>query len=213
VGFSAHPLLDGNKLICMVGGDGTTVVAFDKDSGKELWRALAAREPGYCPPMIYEVGGTRQLIIWHSQAINGLDPETGKVYWTQAAATYYGMAIATRRLVDNAVFVCGYPQVSLLVRVKADGKSPEVVWKGTSKTGLSSDFSTPFAEQGHIYGLLAGGALCCIKDDTGERLWQSFEATTGKRVGYSAGCFLVKNGDRFFLFNDRGDEWRSLLFV
>ena len=45
-GFSGNPLIDGHKLICLAGGDGTTVVAFDKDSGKELWRALSAKEPG-----------------------------------------------------------------------------------------------------------------------------------------------------------------------
>ena len=52
-------------------------------SGNERWRALSATEPGYAPPVIYTVGGTRQLIIWHPEAINSLDPETGKVYWTQ----------------------------------------------------------------------------------------------------------------------------------
>src|SRR5436189_972 len=51
-GFSAHPLLDGDKLICIVGGKGSVAVAFHKDTGKELWRALTASEPGYCPPMI-----------------------------------------------------------------------------------------------------------------------------------------------------------------
>jgi outer membrane protein assembly factor BamB len=42
-GFSGHPLIDGQKLICLAAGDGSTVVAFDKDSGKELWRALTSR--------------------------------------------------------------------------------------------------------------------------------------------------------------------------
>ena len=32
--------------------------------------------------MIYEIGGKRQLILWHPQAVNSLDPETGKVYWS-----------------------------------------------------------------------------------------------------------------------------------
>jgi outer membrane protein assembly factor BamB len=41
-GFSSHPLLDGQKLICLVGGEGSTVGAFDKDTGKELWKALSA---------------------------------------------------------------------------------------------------------------------------------------------------------------------------
>src|SRR5205085_1137420 len=75
-GFAAHPLLDGDRLICLVGGEGSVVVAFDKDSGKERWRALSleSAEVGYCPPMIYQAGGKRQLIIWHPEAVNSLDP-------------------------------------------------------------------------------------------------------------------------------------------
>jgi len=51
-GFAGHPLVDGQKLFVTVGGDGSVLVAFDKDTGKELWRALSAKEPGYCPPSI-----------------------------------------------------------------------------------------------------------------------------------------------------------------
>ena len=63
-GFAANPLLDGNKLICLVGGAGTGVVAFDKETGHELWRALSAKEPGYSSPIIIQAGGQRQLIVW-----------------------------------------------------------------------------------------------------------------------------------------------------
>src|SRR5579883_1012914 len=204
-GFAAHPLLDGDQLICLVGGDGTTAVAFDKNSGKELWRALKAKEPGYAPPMIYELGGKRQLIIWHSEAVNGLDPETGKVYWTQPAQTYMGMSIATPRRVDDAVFVTGHPKTALLLRPKGDGEAPAVVWRGDNKkTGFASVFSTPFAEDGYLYGVHTMGTLCCIKAETGERLWETTEPVAGKRLG-SAECFLIKNGDRFFVFNEKGD--------
>src|SRR5205085_2800750 len=86
-GFAAHPLVDGDRLICLVGGKGSVAVAFNKDTGKEIWKALSASEPGYCPPMIYEIGGKRELIIWHPQSINALDPATGEVHWTQAYGT------------------------------------------------------------------------------------------------------------------------------
>src|SRR5262249_30751433 len=82
-GFSSSPLVDGNKVICLAGGPDSLVVALNKDTGKEIWRALNAREPGYSPPMIYEFAGKRQLIIWHPESVNGLDPETGKLYWSQ----------------------------------------------------------------------------------------------------------------------------------
>jgi outer membrane protein assembly factor BamB len=82
-GWAGHPLLDGERLICLVGGEGSAVVAFHKDTGKEIWRALTAVEIGYAPPVIYTVNGKRQLIVWHPDAVSGLDPKTGKVLWSQ----------------------------------------------------------------------------------------------------------------------------------
>src|SRR6516165_4064883 len=81
-GYAAHPLVDGDLLYSLVGGEGSAVVAFHKDTGKEVWKALTATEIGYAPPQIIEAGGKRQLIIWHTDAIAGLDPETGKVNWS-----------------------------------------------------------------------------------------------------------------------------------
>jgi hypothetical protein len=45
-----------------------------------------------------------------------------------------------------------------------------------------------------------------LKADTGERLWETLKATTpdGKEMRW-ANAFLVKNADRFFLFNEKGD--------
>jgi outer membrane protein assembly factor BamB len=51
-GFAGHPLVIGDALYCVVGGEGSVAVAFDKHTGSELWRALSAREPGYAPPTL-----------------------------------------------------------------------------------------------------------------------------------------------------------------
>ncbi len=51
-GFAGHPLLEGDKLICLAGGAGSTLVAFDRNNGKEVWRALTTEEPGYSSPML-----------------------------------------------------------------------------------------------------------------------------------------------------------------
>jgi outer membrane protein assembly factor BamB len=48
-GFCGHPLVDGQKLLCLAGGAGTTAMAFDKDTGKELWQSLSSKETGYSP--------------------------------------------------------------------------------------------------------------------------------------------------------------------
>ena len=103
-GFAGHPLLDGNRLICLAGGAGSTAVAFDKDTGKEIWRALSAEEPGYSSPMIYEAGGKRQLILWHPEAANSLESGDGEVYWSVPFKLKAGMTLATPRKLGDWLF-------------------------------------------------------------------------------------------------------------
>src|SRR5262249_14284239 len=155
-------------------------VAFHKDTGKELWRALSAREPGYCPPMIYEAAGKRQLIVWHPEAVNGLDPETGAVYWSVPFAVRQGISIATPRLLDDLLFVSCFYDGALMLRLRADRPGAAVLWKGKSASeqprltdALHCLMSTPFLRDGHVYGVCSYGELRCLKADTGERLWET----------------------------------------
>ena len=77
-GISGAPLVDGDHLIGLVGGESNAkVVAFDKMTGKEVWRALSSDvEPGYNAPLLISVGASRQLIMWHPAAVTSLDPAT-----------------------------------------------------------------------------------------------------------------------------------------
>jgi outer membrane protein assembly factor BamB len=207
-GFSAHPLLDGQKLICIVGGENTTAVAFDKDTGKEIWHALTSQQPGYCPPMIYEAGGKRQLIIWNGEEVHGLDPETGKVYWTEKADTHMGMAISTPRKLGEWLFLTGTFNHSKMFHFTSDQPGAKLAWKGTKETSFDSVFGTPWAEGDYLYGTDSDGNLCCIQAETGKRLWTSLEPNRNRKGVRSADIFIVKlgdQGDRFLLFNDLGD--------
>lgn len=208
-GVSAHPLLDGDKLICVVGGEGTVAMAFDRTTGRELWRALSAREPGYCPPMIYEWNGRRQLIVWHAEAVNGLDPETGRVLWTEPWKLNYGMAIPTPRRLDDGLFLTCFYNGSMRLRFDAGKDVPVVVWKTAKQSEkdtqhLNSTMATPWVEEGHVYGPCSYGQFRCLRLDTGERRWETFAPTAGKSERWG-NCFVVKNGSKFFLLSELGD--------
>ena len=208
-GFAGHPLLDGQKLICLAGGEGSVAVAFDKDTGKEIWRALSAPEPGYAPPVIYEAGGKRQLIIWHPQALNALDPETGALLWTEPGKANAGMTIATPRQSGDLLYVTSFYNGSVMLRLAADKPAATKLWQSAKASERDTDalhtvMSTPWIEDGYIYGVCSYGQLRCLKADTGERVWETFAATTGKAVRWG-NAFIVKNGARFFLFNENGD--------
>ncbi|MBL9174317.1 MAG: PQQ-like beta-propeller repeat protein [Verrucomicrobiales bacterium] len=208
-GVSAHPLLDGNRLICVVGGEGSVAVAFDKDTGKELWRSLSAKEPGYCPPVIAEVGGRRQLILWHAEAVNGLDPETGRVLWTEPWKLNYGMAIATPRVLPDGLFLTCFYNGSMRLRFEPGRETPVVAWKTAKQSerdtvNLNCTMATPWVEGDYVYGPCSYGQFRCMKLGNGERLWETFAPTAGKSERWG-NCFVVKNGERWFLMSETGD--------
>ncbi len=206
-GVAAHPLVVGDLLFCVVGGAGSVAVAWDKNTGREVWRALSAEQQGYCPPTMIEHGGRKQLIIWHGDAINGLDPRTGEVFWSVPLKPSYGMAITTPRQLGPYLLVTGYGDVGVLLKLDDAKPAAEVVWRGKAKNAVYCANSTPFLENGTIYGCDVGsGALMGVRLSDGERLWQTLEPTTGGRRGGRYGtAFLVKHEDRFFLFSETGD--------
>ncbi|MBS0207037.1 MAG: PQQ-like beta-propeller repeat protein [Planctomycetes bacterium] len=211
-GFSANLLLDGDRLICLVGGKGTTVVAFHKGTGKEIWRALdseGSHGPGYSSPVIIEAGGKRQLIVWHPTAVCSLDPETGKTYWEQSFASNNGLSVATPRIVGDNLFISAFYNGSLLLKLDQSQPQASVVWKRGGQNEKLTDalhclISTPVIDGNHIYGVCSHGELRCLDIKSGDRLWSTYEATSGQMARWGT-AFIVRLENRYVLFNEQGD--------
>ncbi|MFO0455821.1 MAG: PQQ-binding-like beta-propeller repeat protein, partial [Planctomycetota bacterium] len=201
-GFSAHPLVHGDMLYCVVGGEGSVAVAFDKLTGEERWRSLSAREPGYCPPTILTIGGREQLVIWHAEAINGLDPKTGSVLWSQKLEPNYGMAIAAPVTDGMRLYASGLA-VSSAFQFTTAASGPAPLW--ADGKGFTTSHSPVLAHQGFIYGVDRLGWLRCIDFQTGERKWQTTEPVVGPRPVNPGTAFIVRNGDRYFIAAETGE--------
>jgi len=212
-GWSGHPLLEDNRLICLVGGTNSAVVAFDPSTGKEIWRALTAQEVGYAPPMVYEVAGRRQLLVWHPDAVAGLEPATGRVLWSQPYPVGERpqrpeVTVATPRWDGHRLLLTTFYHGSLLLEPEAD--RARVVWNRRStrnsemNDGLHSVMCTPLLRDGYIYGVCGFGELRCLEIATGDRKWETYAATGGER-GLFANAFLIAQGDRCWLWNDHGE--------
>ena len=205
-GYSAHPLIDGKKLITLAGGEGSHVVALDKNTGKELWRSQSQPEQGYTPPSIVETNGVRQLLITGPKALMGLNPETGERLWTTPYDASNGSVIMTPVRVGEYLFLGGYENKNLLVKMptgKAD--AVEVVWKDKRRAGLSPVNVQPFVEGNLIYGFDSDGKLYAVEVPSGRRVWETDAPLKEGTPAPSGTAFLVKNGDRFVVFNERGE--------
>lgn len=213
-GYAAHLLIDGDLLYSLVGGEGSAVVAFNKDTGKEVWKALTSAEIGYSPPMIYTLAGKRQLVVWLSTALYGLDPSSGKQFWKQDYPVGVSLQnpavniITVRKIDDDMLFVSTFYDGPMMVKLDPKGGA-SVVWKGKSHNPGKPDgahclMATPVFKDGYGYAIGGRGELRCFEAKTGKEIWQSAAPLRGRRVDCGT-VFIVPQGDRYVLESDQGD--------
>lgn len=207
-GIASAPLVDGDRLIAIVGGQpDAKVIAFDKMTGKEIWRALPSdSEQGYSQPVIVAARGTRQLIIWDPTAVVALDPATGKTYWQHPFRINLGLTLATPVFDGSRLLVSSFYNGSMLLDLAKEKAS--VIWKGKSNSEINTDglhavVNTPVIDGDYIYGICSYGQFRCLNLKTGERIWETMEVT--KEKARWASGFIVRHGDRYFINNDRGE--------
>jgi len=208
-GYSSAPLIDGDNVINIVGGPDAFVVAFNKHTGDVVWKALDAEDFGYCPPIIIEEGGVRQLIVWNPEEIASLNPANGEVYWRQAFPIKAGLAIPTpiHDKERHRLFITSFYNGPIMFDLDPNRPAAKVRWRGNSNSEIQTDklhsiMPTPHFLDGHIYGICSYGQLRCLREDDGERIWETLKAT-GKGRWWNA--FLVRHEDKFFLANEQGD--------
>ena len=80
-GIASAPLVEGDHLIVQIGGaPEACVIAFDRKTGEEKWKAVDDTA-SYSAPIVITHAGKRILVSWTGNNIAALDPETGAVYW------------------------------------------------------------------------------------------------------------------------------------
>lgn len=205
-GYAAHPAIDGKKLITLGGTDGCHVIALDKDSGKEIYKAGSESEQGYCPVQFTTVGGVRQMIVAGPSALRGYDPETGKRFWSVDYDASNGCVVMTPIIDGEYCFVGGYQAKNLLVKLSLkDGKpAAEKVWRNEKNLGMSPVNVQPFLDNGVMYAYDDDGAFLAVELPSGKRLWKGTGPVGGTKPVGSGTAFIVKNADRFFFFAETG---------
>ncbi len=204
-GYAAHPLIDGNRLICVVGGAGSHAVAFDINTGKEIWKTITSSTQGYAPPVIMEIAGVRQLILFHPEAVASVNPETGKLYWSEKYSATNGSTIMTPVRSGNLLYTGGFSKKNILIELSQDQPAAKTLWKDKPRAAIAAINVQPFVVGKTVYGFDQTGYLFAMEMATGERIWQSTKPIGSKRPQSSATAFIINNGDRFWMFNERGE--------
>ena len=208
-GFANAPLVEGKMLVVQVGGRAdATVVAFDKDTGRELWRALGDRA-GYAPIVAIESGGKRQLIAWTGEAICSLNPTDGKVLWRHPRKLRWDQAISvpTFHAGLNLLLFPTENEGCLALQPGRDETAAKVAW---DQPTLACLHTSPVLVGNHVYALHHGtdesecGELRCVEVATGAVKWAEKSVTRLKGFAHAT---VTRNAatDTWYITNDQGE--------
>lgn len=211
-GYSSHPLVHGDLVYAVAGGDDQVLVAFDKKTGEEKWKALSSEEAGYSPPRILEHAGVEQLLFWYPEAVVSLNPVSGKEYWSVELKPVYGISRMAPRRLGNKLFVAG-PGEHVAVMLELDEQKPGVreLWRGAIDKAVYPLNAPPQMRDGVIYGVDSeSSALIAVSVENGERLWSttapSLAADVRGRARHGT-AFLVYHdtNEQYWIFGEMGD--------
>jgi outer membrane protein assembly factor BamB len=190
-GTSASPLIVDNTVVVLPGGgNGQSVVAYDRQSGKRVWSALDDR-PAYSSPMLVTLAGVRQILAHTETRLVALSPETGTLLWEFPWQTPYASAQPLITAADRVFISAESDAVMLELTAGADGQlTARELWRTTR---MNIKFTSAVLHDGFIYGL-DEAILSCIDASTGDLRWK------GGRYGY--GQVMLASGHLIVLTED-----------
>ncbi|MEM8933656.1 MAG: PQQ-binding-like beta-propeller repeat protein, partial [Acidobacteriota bacterium] len=178
-GFASSPILDGDRVIVQSDVHGTSfVAAYDKATGKQLWRTERDELPSWGTPLVYRDDQHAELVLAATNAIVGYDPANGKELWRLAGNSPITVASPIAR--DGLIVATGgYRTPKPIYAIKPGGRgdiTPEkdagnahVAWS-TQTDGAYQ--VTPLLYRGVLYICRDHGVLTAYDPVTGEQLYR-----------------------------------------
>ncbi len=197
LGYSASPLAYRNTVIAVGGGDGRSMVALDVATGETVW-ASQDFPPGFASPLLIDVDGQAQLVVFAADRVAALDPGTGDLLWEHPHETPYMVNAATPVWgEDNLLFVSSaYDTGSRALRLeRSDGRTrAREVW---AQRGV---------EVHHQTAVRLGDVVHASSGDFGPAFLTGVDVTTGEELykmrGFAKANFLAVDGRLLVLDED-----------
>jgi|GEM_PF-114336 len=196
-GSAASVVLAGDAVIVNAGDEARALLAFDKRSGKELWRMEHAMlEQTYNTPVLQMLdSGRTDLIVAFRDEIRGLDPATGTVRWfskSPIGGNLSGSPLAFSE--DRIAVFSGFPRtLGAVFRGGGEGdrSGDALFWESTR---AKSYMPVPVEHEGLLYWVSEDGIASCAKPDTGEVVYRErldVASKDGKGMAFYASPVLV----------------------
>jgi outer membrane protein assembly factor BamB len=190
------PLVDRGLVILHVGGHNQgALTAFDAATGNVRW-SWNGDGPAYGSPVVAQIGGTRQVVVFSQQSLIGVDAASGALLWRAPFEARSTTNSITPLVYGDTVIVSGQgkPLTSFIV-ARRDGKwVADVAWENAD---LQMSFSNPVLVGDALFSMspLNSGQFFWADAKSGKTLWTSAPRQAGNAA-------IVRSGDLLFVLKD-----------
>jgi outer membrane protein assembly factor BamB len=148
-GEGSSPILAGNTLIVNWDHeDGSFVAAFDKHTGKQLWKVARAEDTSWATPIVVDQGGKAQVIVSGTHRIRGYDLSSGAVVWECAGLS--SNVVASPVSAKGILYAGSSYDTRALLAIRLDGAKGDIT--GTSQVLWTRQRGTPYVPSPLLYG-------------------------------------------------------------
>jgi len=171
-GSATSPVLYKDFLIVNASIESDSLVALDKKTGKEVWRANVSNESWHAPVFVKAPDGSTEVVAAKNGRVLGFNADTGEALWNVKTGIPWYMC-PTPVVQGGIVYVIGgrTPNGALAIRAggRGDVTASHVVWK----VGKGSNVPSPILHDGHLYFAHENlGIVYCLNAKTGELVFE-----------------------------------------
>ncbi len=195
-GYASSPIEYRDTLIALVGGEGKSIVAFDKNDGSVAWQSMSYKN-SYSTPRILEVDGQEQLLAFMAKELVGVNPSTGEELWRYPQENQWEQNINPPTLVDGQYLFLSSTQVGargLKLTNKGGKTEVEELW---SSRKIQFYHVTSVNDGDWVYGSSGSRSpafMSAVNVKTGEIPWRKRGMGKANSV-YADGRVIVLDED------------------
>ncbi len=170
-GSANSPVLYKNLVIVNASVESKTLVALDKTTGREAWRAGGMRSSWNTPVLVRIADGSTELVVSVQKWLLGFDPVTGEELWRCVGVPTYACPSAISH--EGIVYVTGGRGTQYTMAVRAGGRGDVTESHQLWRVAKGSNVSSPVYHDGYLF--LASdsrGIAYCFDAENGDVVYQ-----------------------------------------
>jgi outer membrane protein assembly factor BamB len=195
-GSGCSPLLYKNLLIVNASVESGSLVALDKMTGEEVWRAKGINS-SWNTPLLVPGKESTELVVSIQDQVLSFNPDTGEELWRAEGVHRYVVPSVVYH--DDVVFAIGGGHTSLAVRT--GGSGDVTASHGVWRLNKGSNVSSPIYYEGHLYWTRDGSTACCQNPATGEMVYEERIEPGAERIWSSP---VLADGKLYYVSQHKG---------